>query len=87
MLKYQISPQIPHDFTSFQVLLNQIVLGPCVIAVVFAWNNLWLGKVSELPNKYKKDALPTLLYGNGILESCSGLIILCSSFWILNVNL
>ncbi|XP_031263968.1 protein Mpv17-like [Pistacia vera] len=46
-----------------KVLLNQIVLGPCVIAVVFAWNNLWLRKVSELPNKYKKDALPTLLYG------------------------
>ncbi|XVF14555.1 hypothetical protein REPUB_Repub09cG0071500 [Reevesia pubescens] len=46
-----------------KVLLNQIVLGPCVIAVVFAWNNLWLGKLSELPNKYQKDALPTLFYG------------------------
>ncbi|XP_017981880.1 PREDICTED: protein Mpv17 isoform X1 [Theobroma cacao] len=46
-----------------QVLLNQIVLGPCVIAVVFAWNNLWLGKLSQLPNKYQKDALPTLFYG------------------------
>ncbi|KAJ4729625.1 Peroxisomal membrane protein MPV17 [Melia azedarach] len=46
-----------------KVLLNQIVLGPCVIAVCFAWNNLWQGTVSELPEKYKKDALPTLLYG------------------------
>ncbi|KAL5570891.1 hypothetical protein UlMin_020488 [Ulmus minor] len=46
-----------------KVLLNQIVLGPSVIAVVFAWNNLWLGKLSQLPNKYQKDALPTLLYG------------------------
>ncbi|KDO63432.1 hypothetical protein CISIN_1g044417mg, partial [Citrus sinensis] len=46
-----------------KVLLNQIVLGPCVIAVCFAWNNLWQGTVSELPNKYQKDALPTLLYG------------------------
>lgn len=46
-----------------KVLLNQIVLGPCVIAVVFAWNNLWQGKVSELPNKYQKDALPTLFFG------------------------
>ncbi|KAL2328182.1 hypothetical protein Fmac_021609 [Flemingia macrophylla] len=46
-----------------KVLLNQIVLGPCVIAVVFAWNNVWLGKLSELPEKYRRDALPTLLYG------------------------
>ncbi|GAU39672.1 hypothetical protein TSUD_60390 [Trifolium subterraneum] len=46
-----------------KVLLNQIVLGPCVIAVVFAWNNLWQQKLSELPEKYKRDALPTLLYG------------------------
>ncbi|KAM2269040.1 hypothetical protein ACFX1S_047088 [Malus domestica] len=46
-----------------KVLLNQIVLGPCVIAVVFAWNNLWQGKVSQLPEKYQRDALPTLLYG------------------------
>ncbi|KAJ1285244.1 hypothetical protein BS78_03G265200 [Paspalum vaginatum] len=48
---------------SVKVTLNQIVLGPCVIAVVFAWNNLWLGKLSELPSKYQNDALPTLLYG------------------------
>ncbi|KAG2600459.1 protein Mpv17-like [Panicum virgatum] len=48
---------------SAKVILNQIVLGPCVIAVVFAWNNLWLGKLSELPSKYQNDALPTLLYG------------------------
>ncbi|XP_022849998.1 uncharacterized protein LOC111372072 isoform X2 [Olea europaea var. sylvestris] len=46
-----------------KVLLNQIALGPTVIAVVFAWNNLWQGKLAELPNKYKKDALPTLLFG------------------------
>ncbi|KAL8506369.1 hypothetical protein ACS0TY_017302 [Phlomoides rotata] len=46
-----------------KVVLNQVVLGPCVIAVIFAWNNLWLGKLSELPNKYKNDALPTLLTG------------------------
>lgn len=48
---------------SVKVLLNQIVLGPCVIAVVFAWNNLWQKKLAELPAKYQKDALPTLLYG------------------------
>ncbi|XXG90268.1 hypothetical protein AAC387_Pa12g2078 [Persea americana] len=48
---------------SMKVLLNQIVLGPCVIAVAFAWNNLWQGKLSQLPAMYQKDALPTLLYG------------------------
>lgn len=46
-----------------KVLLNQIVLGPCVIGVVFAWNSIWQGKISQLPNMYQKDALPTLLYG------------------------
>lgn len=50
-------------FLCLQVLLNQIVLGPCVIAVAFAWNNLWQGKLSQLPAMYQKDALPTLLYG------------------------
>ncbi|XP_007019308.2 PREDICTED: protein Mpv17 isoform X3 [Theobroma cacao] len=52
---------LPHQ--TAQNLMLKIVLGPCVIAVVFAWNNLWLGKLSQLPNKYQKDALPTLFYG------------------------
>ncbi|EPS68773.1 hypothetical protein M569_05995, partial [Genlisea aurea] len=46
-----------------KVILNQIVLGPAVIAAIFAWNNLWQGKLSELPLKYRNDALPTLLTG------------------------
>ncbi|KZV43151.1 hypothetical protein F511_07966 [Dorcoceras hygrometricum] len=46
-----------------KVLLNQVVLGPCVIAVIFAWSKLWEGKLADLPNKYKKDALPTLFTG------------------------
>ncbi|KAK6259321.1 hypothetical protein SCA6_013795 [Theobroma cacao] len=57
---------LPHQTAQnlmLKVLLNQIVLGPCVITVVFAWNNLWLGKLSQLPNKYQKDAFPTLFYG------------------------
>ncbi|KAJ1689549.1 hypothetical protein LUZ63_013704 [Rhynchospora breviuscula] len=56
-------PQPSFVNISAKVILNQIVLGPCVIAVVFAWNNLWLGKLSQLPSKYQKDALPTLIYG------------------------
>ncbi|XP_057954620.1 protein SYM1 [Malania oleifera] len=60
-----------------KVLLNQIVLGPSVIAVVFAWNNLWQGKLSQLPNKYQKDALPTLLYGFRFWIPVSAL-----NFWV-----
>lgn len=60
-----------------KVLLNQIVLGPCVIAVVFAWNNLWQGKLSELPKKYQKDALSTLLFGFRFWIPVSAL-----NFWV-----
>lgn len=60
-----------------KVLLNQIILGPCVIAVVFAWNNLWQGKLSELPKKYQNDALPTLLYGFRFWIPVSAL-----NFWV-----
>ncbi|KAF5179771.1 Peroxisomal membrane (Mpv17/PMP22) family protein, partial [Thalictrum thalictroides] len=45
------------------VVLNQVVLGPCVIGVVFARNNLWKGKLAQLPAMYQNDALPRLLYG------------------------
>ncbi|PPD86866.1 hypothetical protein GOBAR_DD16202 [Gossypium barbadense] len=61
-LDHCLPHQTPQNIM-LKVLLNQIVLGPCVIGVVFAWNNLWLGKLSELPDKYQKDALPTLFYG------------------------
>ncbi|CAO2813256.1 unnamed protein product [Amaranthus hypochondriacus] len=46
-----------------KVVLNQIILGPAVIAVVFAWNSLWQRKLDELPSKYQRDAFPTLLIG------------------------
>ncbi|XP_076925148.1 uncharacterized protein LOC143587867 [Bidens hawaiensis] len=59
----RLMPQQTAQNIVTKVILNQIILGPCVIAVVFAWNNLWQGKLSELPNKYQKDALPTLLFG------------------------
>lgn len=67
---------VKHCFSLFllwQVLLNQIVLGPCVIGVVFAWNNLWQRRLSELPEKYRRDALPALLYG----KSCCLIINFC----------
>ncbi|XP_021753710.1 protein SYM1-like [Chenopodium quinoa] len=59
--RYFPQPTVQNLLT--KVLLNQIILGPSVIAVVFAWNNLWQGKLCELPRKYQKDALPTLLVG------------------------
>ncbi|KAL1325239.1 hypothetical protein AAHE18_13G147400, partial [Arachis hypogaea] len=64
-----------------KVLLNQIILGPCVIAVVFAWNNLWLGKVKELPQKYQRDALPTLLYGFRFWIPVSALNFWCAYYF------
>ncbi|WCJ24832.1 Peroxisomal membrane 22 kDa (Mpv17/PMP22) family protein [Euphorbia peplus] len=70
-------PQQSAKNLMLKVLLNQIVLGPCVIAVVFAWNNLWQGKVSQLPGKYKRDALPTLLYGFRFWIPVSAL-----NFWV-----
>ncbi|XP_034701072.1 protein Mpv17-like [Vitis riparia] len=60
-----------------KVLLNQIVLGPSVVAIVFAWNNIWQGKLSELPNKYQKDAIPTLITGYKFWIPVSAL-----NFWV-----
>lgn len=75
---------MPSMFSLFlllwQVLLNQVVLGPCVIAVVFAWNNLWQKKLSELPEKYRRDALPTLLYGTNYKPHC--LFDICHKFFM-----
>ncbi|KAL1815092.1 hypothetical protein DCAR_0519319 [Daucus carota subsp. sativus] len=73
----QVMPKQTVQNILIKVLLNQIVLGPCVIAVVFAWNNLWLGKLSELPNKYQKDALRTLLFGFRFWVPVSAL-----NFWV-----
>lgn len=48
---------------SLKVFLNQVVLGPYVIAVVFAWNSLWQGRLDKLPALYADRALPTLVDG------------------------
>ncbi|KAL3573203.1 hypothetical protein D5086_027107 [Populus alba] len=37
-----------------KVLLNQVVLGPSVIAVVFAWNNLWQGEAFTASREVSK---------------------------------
>lgn len=48
-------------YLSAKVVLKQIVLGPCVLAMIFGWNKLWLRELQELPSKYQNDALHTLL--------------------------
>ncbi|KAI6673175.1 hypothetical protein NL676_001081 [Syzygium grande] len=73
----QTLPKPTVENLMLKVLLNQIVLGPTVIAIVFAWNNLWQGKLSDLPKKYQKDALPTLLYGFRFWIPVSAL-----NFWV-----
>lgn len=46
-----------------KVAANQVVLGPSVLTVIFAWNFLWMGRLNELGNKYKNDMWPTLIVG------------------------
>lgn len=48
---------------SIKVALNQVVLGPFVIAVVFAWNSLWQRKLDKLPALYHDHAVSTLVDG------------------------
>ncbi|GBG79746.1 hypothetical protein CBR_g30010 [Chara braunii] len=46
-----------------KVVLNQVVLGPCVLLVVFAWNYAWMGRAKEIPKKYKDDFGHALVAG------------------------
>ena len=49
-----------------QVVANQLVLGPCVLLVVFAWNMAWMGKAKGIPDKYRRDFFPALVDGQCI---------------------
>ncbi|CAI5503270.1 unnamed protein product [Closterium sp. Naga37s-1] len=46
-----------------KVTANQVVLGPCVLLVVFAWNMAWMGKAKDIPDKYRRDFFPALVDG------------------------
>jgi protein Mpv17 len=46
-----------------KVALNQLVLGPSVVAAVFAWNLAFERRLREWPAKLARDALPTLRKG------------------------
>lgn len=48
---------------SLKVVANQVILGPIVITLVFAWNKLWEGRLEQLPTLYRTRALQTLLDG------------------------
>lgn len=48
---------------SLKVVANQVILGPIVITLVFAWNKLWEGRLEQLPELYRTRALQTLIDG------------------------
>ncbi|GJP53921.1 hypothetical protein CLOM_g13042 [Closterium sp. NIES-68] len=48
---------------SLKVLANQVVVGPTVLLVVFAWNMAWMGKARDIPDKYRRDFFPSLVQG------------------------
>ncbi len=50
-----------------QVTLNQLALGPIVTTVVFTWNLLLQQRASEVPDKLKKDLVPTMVNGASTL--------------------
>ena len=48
---------------ALQVVLNQIALGPCVLASVFAWNLALTGHPRAIPGKIRRDLPPTIVNG------------------------
>ncbi|KAA6429931.1 hypothetical protein WJX79_000232 [Trebouxia sp. C0005] len=46
-----------------KVTLNQLALGPIVTTVVFTWNLLLQQRASEVPDKLKRDLVPTMVNG------------------------
>lgn len=61
-LRTHLSPR-PPSLPNAQVAANQLVLGPTVVASVFAWNAAWTGTLAAWPAKVRRDALPTLRKG------------------------
>ncbi|CAI5534463.1 unnamed protein product [Closterium sp. Naga37s-1] len=59
-----------------KVTANQVVLGPCVLLVVFAWNMAWMGKAKDIPDKYRRDFFPSL-----VDEARVAFMSVCAIFW------
>ncbi|CAI5955070.1 unnamed protein product [Closterium sp. NIES-64] len=48
---------------ALKVVANQVVVGPSVLLVVFAWNMAWMGRARDIPDKYRRDFFPSLIKG------------------------
>lgn len=44
-------------------MLNQVALAPVVLAVVFAWNQALTGQAAGIPDKIKRDLVPSMMNG------------------------
>eukprot|EP00850_Spirogloea_muscicola_P014463 SM000104S09333 [mRNA] locus=s104:143159:152628:+ [translate_table: standard] len=82
-----------------QVVANQLILGPTVLLMVYGWNFLCMGKLRELPQKYKRDMWPSLVdgwkfwipasvvnFGAVPLEARVAFMSTCAIFWNLYLS-
>lgn len=53
-----------------QVFLNQTVLAPVVLTVVFSWNLLLTGQASQISSKIQNDLVPTMVNGRQHTPPC-----------------
>lgn len=56
-------PDIAPYTLSLQVTLNQLALAPVVLAAVFTWNLVLQRHQHEVPQKIKRDLVPTMVTG------------------------
>ena len=42
---------------------NQLLLAPCTLSAVFAWNLALMDKADQIPDKLQRDLLPTMMNG------------------------
>jgi len=46
-----------------KVSANQLLLAPCTLSAVFSWNLTLMGQAEQIPDKIKRDLLPTAING------------------------
>jgi len=56
-----------------KVTANQLLLAPCTLTTVFAWNLALSGKADAIPEKIKQDLVPTMINGKSAGGSLSDL--------------
>lgn len=57
------TPGVPVTAVATKVALSQALLNPALIALVFAYNYAWMRRLPELPEKCRRDLLPTICNG------------------------